>query len=175
MAPRHPPNALKALDPYRDPLAYRDKPRTRQIQTCISRPEQEPNHKPKPHGLDVIQRDRTHSKSSSNKPIHNAKQQGNTGTAGPLPSTKTFRRSPRTPSCAGAKERPRRSRNLPDGKTNPQSTCVARHPKWAGLERAGGGERNRTVDLLLAKQALSQLSYTPIRSRMTGIKNQKSN
>ncbi len=25
----------------------------------------------------------------------------------------------------------------------------------------GGGERNRTVDLLLAKQALSQLSYTP--------------
>ncbi len=27
--------------------------------------------------------------------------------------------------------------------------------------RGGGGERNRTVDLLLAKQALSQLSYTP--------------
>ena len=27
--------------------------------------------------------------------------------------------------------------------------------------RAGGGERNRTDDLLLAKQALSQLSYTP--------------
>ena len=28
----------------------------------------------------------------------------------------------------------------------------------------GGGERNRTVDLLLAKQALSQLSYTPGRA-----------
>ena len=27
--------------------------------------------------------------------------------------------------------------------------------------RAGGGERNRTDDLLLAKQALSRLSYTP--------------
>jgi hypothetical protein len=27
--------------------------------------------------------------------------------------------------------------------------------------RVGGGERNRTDDLLLAKQALSQLSYTP--------------
>ena len=26
----------------------------------------------------------------------------------------------------------------------------------------GGGERDRTDDLLLAKQALSQLSYTPI-------------
>src|SRR5256714_7076968 len=34
----------------------------------------------------------------------------------------------------------------------------------------GGGERARTVDLLLAKQALSQLSYTPVpddRQRMT--------
>ncbi len=30
--------------------------------------------------------------------------------------------------------------------------------------RIGGGERNRTVDLLLAKQALSQLSYTPGRA-----------
>ena len=27
--------------------------------------------------------------------------------------------------------------------------------------RIGGGERDRTDDLLLAKQALSQLSYTP--------------
>jgi hypothetical protein len=27
--------------------------------------------------------------------------------------------------------------------------------------RFGGGERDRTDDLLLAKQALSQLSYTP--------------
>jgi hypothetical protein len=27
----------------------------------------------------------------------------------------------------------------------------------------GGGERDRTDDLLLAKQALSQLSYTPMR------------
>jgi hypothetical protein len=28
-------------------------------------------------------------------------------------------------------------------------------------EIMGGGERDRTDDLLLAKQALSQLSYTP--------------
>ena len=34
-----------------------------------------------------------------------------------------------------------------------------------GLEVVdGGGERDRTVDLLLAKQALSQLSYTPVRN-----------
>ena len=29
-------------------------------------------------------------------------------------------------------------------------------------QRIGGGERDRTDDLLLAKQALSQLSYTPV-------------
>ena len=31
----------------------------------------------------------------------------------------------------------------------------------AGAPKLGGGERDRTDDLLLAKQALSQLSYTP--------------
>jgi hypothetical protein len=31
-------------------------------------------------------------------------------------------------------------------------------------ERTGGGERVRTDDLLLARQALSQLSYTPDKS-----------
>ena len=30
------------------------------------------------------------------------------------------------------------------------------------MEVPGGGERDRTDDLLLAKQALSQLSYTPV-------------
>ena len=32
-------------------------------------------------------------------------------------------------------------------------------------ESSGGGERDRTDDLLLAKQALSQLSYTPMSNR----------
>ena len=32
------------------------------------------------------------------------------------------------------------------------------------LSKTGGGERDRTDDLLLAKQALSQLSYTPGRT-----------
>src|SRR5207244_13298212 len=36
-----------------------------------------------------------------------------------------------------------------------------------GCER-GGGERDRTDDLLLAKQALSQLSYTPFSEGMVG-------
>src|SRR5215469_14240188 len=47
---------------------------------------------------------------------------------------------------------------------HPQRSRGARAPlpHDTGLRRvSGGGERNRTVDLLLAKQALSQLSYTP--------------
>ena len=30
------------------------------------------------------------------------------------------------------------------------------------LNRHGGGDRDRTCDILLAKQVLSQLSYTPV-------------
>ena len=39
-----------------------------------------------------------------------------------------------------------------------RGTCSRRSQSFAG----GGGERTRTDDLLLAKQALSQLSYTPV-------------
>ncbi len=35
-------------------------------------------------------------------------------------------------------------------------------PADAGTGTVGGGDRNRTDDLLLAKQALSQLSYAPV-------------
>ena len=35
-------------------------------------------------------------------------------------------------------------------------------------KKNGGGERNRTGDLLLAKQALYQLSYTPLTFTMVG-------
>ena len=37
---------------------------------------------------------------------------------------------------------------------------------------AGGGERDRTDDLLLAKQALSQLSYTPFGQQLTDVRGQ---
>ena len=39
--------------------------------------------------------------------------------------------------------------------------------------RSGGARRDRTDDLLLAKQALSQLSYGPFRDQMSVIGNQK--
>jgi hypothetical protein len=41
----------------------------------------------------------------------------------------------------------------------PANPCLTR--SYDLIPSVGGGERNRTVDLLLAKQALSQLSYTP--------------
>jgi hypothetical protein len=37
-----------------------------------------------------------------------------------------------------------------------------RHLRGAKLYADGGGRRDRTDDLLLAKQALSQLSYAPV-------------
>ena len=43
-----------------------------------------------------------------------------------------------------------------------------------GYPLFGGGERDRTDDLLLAKQALSQLSYTPVsgdRNQASGARN----
>src|SRR6266568_6463622 len=48
-------------------------------------------------------------------------------------------------------------------------------PPLGVVEVPGGGERDRTDDLLLAKQALSQLSYTPVpedRDQGSGISHQ---
>ena len=42
-----------------------------------------------------------------------------------------------------------------------QITAQINHPTRPRRSLTGGGDRNRTDDLLLAKQALSQLSYTP--------------
>jgi hypothetical protein len=44
-------------------------------------------------------------------------------------------------------------------------TKTRRNALSSALLSAGGGERDRTDDLLLAKQALSQLSYTPDANR----------
>ena len=35
-------------------------------------------------------------------------------------------------------------------------------PRWACAQKTGGADEDRTRDLLLAKQALSQLSYGPV-------------
>ena len=38
---------------------------------------------------------------------------------------------------------------------------------------SGGARRDRTDDLLLAKQALSQLSYGPFREQVSGVRDQE--
>ncbi len=49
--------------------------------------------------------------------------------------------------------------NRTRGTKNDCASRFGRPP--ASIPSRGGGERNRTVDLMLAKHALSQLSYTP--------------
>jgi hypothetical protein len=44
----------------------------------------------------------------------------------------------------------------------------------APLNPAGGARRDRTDDLMLAKHALSQLSYGPVRGQASEVSNQKS-
>ena len=44
----------------------------------------------------------------------------------------------------------------------PKPVSSTRSPRLARPARPGGDERDRTDDPLLAKQVLSQLSYTPI-------------
>ena len=59
-----------------------------------------------------------------------------------------------------------KERNSPGSKARRQGALPrprAWVPQWDG-----GGERDRTDDLLLAKQALSQLSYTPVKLGKAG-------
>src|SRR5262245_28155027 len=47
--------------------------------------------------------------------------------------------------------------------------------RWtpSSRSRSGGARRDRTDDLLLAKQALSQLSYGPVRGQGPGVRDQE--
>ena len=46
---------------------------------------------------------------------------------------------------------------IPPKNLNPNAPYLRKHSEF----KSGGGERDRTDDLLRARQALSQLSYTP--------------
>ena len=47
--------------------------------------------------------------------------------------------------------------------TRPETSANSVRRLLAWTTKSGGGERDRTDDPLLAKQVLSQLSYTPVR------------
>jgi hypothetical protein len=50
-----------------------------------------------------------------------------------------------------------------DSRTFDPARQQAQGPLTSRIDKFGGGERDRTDDPLLAKQVLSQLSYTPTR------------
>ncbi len=59
-----------------------------------------------------------------------------------------------------------------NGAFNEDSKAKSRHLRinaCACFDLIGGAERDRTVDLLSARQALSQLSYSPILSLWRGL------
>ncbi len=63
-------------------------------------------------------------------------------------------------SCGACRRWPD-ARPLHDVKQRRRRSAAVAHSRSSRAGRSGGGERNRTDDLLLAKQALSRLSYTP--------------
>jgi hypothetical protein len=172
--PRHPPNALTStLD--------RKNPSLAETSSARNKPSREDT--PEQRTDDARQMTRHHPPATANPPpsIHRKQLQpiGTTPTAEsafgslPLHLSKITR----------AKDRcPPRKLIIPDrlsqksGGFNPRSFCPPRACRSRGASaplsrlattdtscrsRGGGGDRNRTDDLLLAKQALSQLSYTP--------------
>jgi hypothetical protein len=68
-------------------------------------------------------------------------------------------------------DEPRVARGNPH-ETEESSRARSRSSKKRRDRRSGGARRDRTDDLLLAKQALSQLSYGPVRDQRTVISNQ---
>lgn len=55
---------------------------------------------------------------------------------------------------------------LDDALSKAQAIRLQPHPDSYLVESIGGADRDRTDDILLAKQALSQLSYSPIRTNL---------
>ena len=57
--------------------------------------------------------------------------------------------------------------NLRVAETQPQADIACITYRRCQIEKNGGAERDRTVDPLLAKQVLSQLSYSPLKISIT--------
>ena len=68
---------------------------------------------------------------------------------------------------------PSRNGCRPEGCRNRRQSCTPNAKPEQPSRRSGGARRDRTDDLLLAKQALSQLSYGPFRDQQSKVSNQK--
>ena len=108
-----------------------------------------------------IHRDGARSKPSSNKPIHNDKQhQRRAELFAHCKSLQSARRPSLQPTPLACATRAAQFAPGAKPRSPTRKPSTAKRGTSPGAQ-IGGGERNRTVDLLLAKQALSQLSYTP--------------
>jgi hypothetical protein len=148
------------------PVACRDKPRKTGRQRTDDRDRNDPHafrHRPrdKPHMKTLFRKHGPRppaigrppqSNASVSLPLHPSKircQRPTAGRATARTGKANFSRS--SPVNASTESRQRRA----------LAARAALDTKRWRPSVSGGGERNRTVDLLLAKQALSQLSYTP--------------
>jgi hypothetical protein len=133
--PRHPPDALETLDP-----------------AATSRSGPKPQGKTIPTGQDRVRLLKT----GAQLTLENAKP-------APAPSQKQRERP-------AARPRPKARQaplTCPIYDDKDQNAKIKIHkpikdPHGPPTARCGGGDRTRTDDPLLAKQALSQLSYTPV-------------
>ena len=64
------------------------------------------------------------------------------------------------------------AKQAPDQTVSANLILLQRIARQFNTNRIGGAERDRTADPLLAKQVLSQLSYSPNRSDLCQIPNQ---
>ena len=165
--PRHPPNALKTLElpqhhvPHSGKTPVRGQQRQMSDDRNIPHPPSVPAEESSSarNTAKVYSRpgrsnhDRSHSpilRTRPKKPLHNVKH----------PRSKPPGPKTRGPNLRRRGYPPRQTLLRP---ANPLSSAPSA-PRDGTAQPApatGGGERNRTDDLLLAKQALSQLSYTP--------------
>jgi hypothetical protein len=146
--PRHPPNALNSLDP----------------KQLILQPAASAHSAL--HNLDLLTDHKSFitppSRRTSKTTCRNEVQK---------PPTRIFLRrpkskNPRKTTCGQSMHpinnvKQQSNRPKPIGNSNTQ--ILSRNPSPIRSHQVGGAERDRTDDLLLAKQALSQLSYSPNR------------
>ena len=167
--PRHPPNALTRL--IRSPsAAHREQtPRARQpsLASTTQHSFYPPGHPPAPPRASQTPipgakpMTRPPPQTASRIPIHNVKDQRTEITGrrteeyptAPRPRPNSHSLGPRRTETREHRRRAEGTALLLFSDLGALSSC---------LPAPGGADRDRTGDLLLAKQALSQLSYTPV-------------
>ena len=157
LVPRHPPNALKALDPTK-PVTRRDKSQHASRFRSISRPDKNSiAPEPVPMGIDPTKRNQSQKLLSTNRfTMLNSRN-----------ATRHIRNRPhfnlacrrQTPTEKIRHRYPSQGSSLLNERSLQSQPLFQNRPQQRKI--FGGGGRDRTDDLKLAKLPLSQLSYAP--------------